>query len=124
MQAEIALVLIAILSASPLRQANYQFFLSIHQLLVVIFVAGAWWHLYIDILAWIVYCNIAITIWTTDRFFRILRILKNNIRWRGKGLCCNIAEVTLLKGGDAVRLSVELSTPFKYRPGTHVGFLA
>jgi len=123
MQAEIALVLIAILSASPLRHANYEFFLSIHQLLVVFFVAGAWWHLHIDILPQIVYCNIAITIWTADRLFRVLRILKNNIRWRRKGVSCNIAEVTPLKGGDAVRLSVELSTPFKYRPGTHVGFL-
>jgi len=122
-QAEIALVLIAILSASQLRHANYEFFLLMHQLLAVFFLAGAWWHLYIDILPQIVYCNIAITIWVADRGFRILRILKNNIRWRRKGLSCNVAEVTQLKGGDAVRLSVELSTPFIYRPGTHVGFL-
>lgn len=70
-----------------------------------------------------VYCNIAIAIWVADRVFRIFRILKNNIKWRRKGLSCSVAEVTPLKGGDAVRLSVELSTPFKYRPGTHVGSL-
>ncbi|RPB06231.1 hypothetical protein L873DRAFT_1785304 [Choiromyces venosus 120613-1] len=119
MQAEIALILIAILSASPLRHANYEFFLSMHQLLVVFFVAGVWWHLHIDILPQMVYCNIAIAIWVADRVFRILRILRNNIRWRRKGLSCNIAEVTPLKGGDAVRFSVELYTSFGYKPGTH-----
>ncbi|PWW79784.1 hypothetical protein C7212DRAFT_349471 [Tuber magnatum] len=119
LMAEIALILIAVLSASPLRHANYEFFLSVHQLLVVFFVAGVWWHLYIDILPQMVYCNFAIAIWVADRVFRILRILRNNIRWRRRGLSCSVAEVSPLEGGDAVRFSVELSTPFKYRPGTH-----
>ncbi|CAZ82869.1 unnamed protein product [Tuber melanosporum] len=119
LMAEIALILIAFLSTSPLRHANYEFFLSMHQLLVAFFVAGVWWHLYIDMLPQMVYCNVAIAIWVADRVFRILRILRNNIRWRRKGLLSNVAEVAPLKGGDAVRFSVELSTPFKYRPGTH-----
>ncbi|CUS08913.1 unnamed protein product [Tuber aestivum] len=119
LMAEIALILIAILSASPLRHANYEFFLSMHQLLVVFFVAGVWWHLYIDILPQMVYCDIAIAIWVADRVFRILRIVKNNMRWRKGGLSCSVAEASPLEGGDAVRFSVALSTPFKYRPGTH-----
>jgi hypothetical protein len=94
-----------------------------HQLLVLFFVVGCWWHLKIDQLPQIVYCNFAIAIWIGDRVFRILRILRNNVRWKKKGIAFNVAEVTPLKGADAVKFSVELMTPFEYKPGSHVGFL-
>lgn len=103
-----------------MRHANYEFFLTMHQLLVVFFVAGVWWHLNIDSLPQIVYCNIAVAIWIGDRVLRIFRILRNNTRWRRKELAFNLAAVTPLEGADAVRLSVTLANPFDYQPGTHV----
>lgn len=102
-----------------MRHANYEFFLSMHQLLVLLFVVGVWWHLYIDSLPQMHYCNIAVAVWIGDRVLRIFRILRNNIAWR-RGIAFNIAEVVPLEGAEAVRLSVELARPFEYTPGSHV----
>jgi hypothetical protein len=91
-----------------------------HQLLVLLFVVGVWWHLYIDNLPQVTHCNIGIAVWIGDRIFRIFRILRNNIGWGRRGITFNLAEVTPLEGADAVRLSVELARPFDYKPGSHV----
>lgn len=119
-QAEIALALIAIASASPLRHANYEFFLSLHQILVVFFITGVYWHIVIDKLPQITYVNITIAIWVSDRLMRIMRILYRNIKWKNGRASCNIAEITPLKGADAVRVSVELARPWNFKPGQHV----
>lgn len=84
------------------------------------FVVGVYWHLTIDQLPQITYVNITIAIWVADRAMRILRILRWNIKWKNGRASCNVAEVTLLEGADAVRVSVELVRPWDFKPGQHV----
>ncbi|KAH8153392.1 uncharacterized protein LAJ45_02204 [Morchella importuna] len=119
LMAEIALALIAVASASPLRHANYEFFLSLHQILVIFFMVGVYWHLVIDQLPQITYANITIAIWVLDRVMRIFWILRWNIKMKGGKVSCNVAEVIPLKGANAVRVSVELVRPWDFKPGQH-----
>ncbi|KAI5851114.1 ferric reductase like transmembrane component-domain-containing protein [Morchella snyderi] len=119
LMAEIALALIAVASASPLRHANYEFFLSLHQILVIFFMVGVYWHLVIDQLPQITYANITIAIWVLDRVMRIFWILRWNVKMKGGKVSCNVAEVIPLKGANAVRVSVELVRPWDFKPGQH-----
>jgi hypothetical protein len=112
--------LIAVASASPLRHANYEFFLSLHQILVIFFMVGVYWHLVIDQLPQITYANITIAIWVLDRVMRIFWILRWNVKMKGGKVSCNVAEVIPLKGANAVRVSVELVRPWDFKPGQHV----
>ncbi|KAL7276648.1 ferric-chelate reductase [Rhizina undulata] len=119
LMAEIALICIVVLSVSPFRHAHYEIFLSTHQLFVLFFVVGVWWHLYLDDLPQMTYANLAVATWILDRLMRIGWICMRNMKLDRKigRYRVNVAEITALD--DAVRLSVEMMNPWEFKPGQH-----
>jgi hypothetical protein len=118
----VSLFWILILSISPLRHSHYQIFLGTHQVLIFLFLIGAWSHCHIDQLPYEIYINIAIAIWAFERSHRIFNIYRKNGRL-GRGFSVNVAEVRAVGGGeDAVHVSVIMKKGWEYKPGQHVRF--
>ena len=118
-QAEVALVLIILFSVAPFRHAHYQVFLGTHQLCVLFFLSGVWFHCYIDQLPHIVYVDIAIGLWVGERLHRLFTLCHRNIRI-GQNWSATMAEVTVVPAGeDAVRVSITMEKGWNYQPGQH-----
>lgn len=118
-QAECALFLILVTSLAPIRHAHYQVFLAAHQILVAVFLFGAWMHCYIDQLPHQIYVNIALAVWGFERLHRLFTIFRKNIPF-GKLWSANTAEIQVVPSGeDAVRVSITMNKGWTYEPGQH-----
>ncbi|KAK5165942.1 uncharacterized protein LTR77_008866 [Saxophila tyrrhenica] len=106
---------IAILLQSPsiVRHAFYETFLHVHIILVITSLVVLWMHLeglphQKQLLLPVIIC------WAIERFARIWSLVRRNI---GRGV--TKAEVEALPG-DAVRITLRVANPWKFRPGQHV----
>ena len=105
---------IAILLQSPsiFRHAFYETFLHVHILLVTVSIAVIWLHL--TGLPQLRLLQGAVVCWAIERCFRMYLLVRNNT--------CNgvtKAEVEALPG-DAVRITLRLARPWKFKPGQHI----
>ncbi|KAG0651412.1 Ferric reductase B [Hyphodiscus hymeniophilus] len=110
----VAMVLIAVLSLSPVRHAFYETFVNVHIILAASAMFAVYIHLHIAKLPQEPYIVTVILLWLADRLARMFRILYCN--WSRKGW--TNASVTALPGG-ATRVTMHLPKYIKVKPGTH-----
>ena len=108
-----AFLVILLQSPSIVRHAFYETFLHVHILLAIIAVVVLWLHL-IGLPHQKQLLLPAIVCWVIERFARFYLLIRNNI---GKGV--TKAEVEALPG-DAVRITLRIAKPWKFKPGQHV----
>ncbi|GJN69303.1 metalloreductase [Purpureocillium lilacinum] len=111
-----AMVLILILSLSPLRHAFYETFLNVHIILAIVAFGGTWIHCAaatpaLPQLPWIV---AIVALWIADRVARALRLVINN--WSNRGFTDALCEAL---PGDVTRVTVYLPRYVRIKPGTH-----
>ena len=109
-----AMVLIAIISLSPVRHAFYETFLNVHIILAATAMLAVYIHIHIAKLPQEPYIVAVILLWLADRLARMFRIL--NCNWSRKGW--TNASVTALPGG-ATRITMHLPKHLDVKPGTH-----
>ncbi|KAK5122207.1 hypothetical protein LTR85_004117 [Meristemomyces frigidus] len=107
-----AFVAILLQSPSVVRHAFYETFLHIHIALVITATAAVWVHL--KSLPQQAFVLGAIICWVIERFLRLWKLVRNNT---GNGI--TKAEVEALPG-DAVRVTLRIAKPWKFKPGQHV----
>ncbi|KAK3331038.1 putative FAD binding protein [Apodospora peruviana] len=118
MVATIALVLVLILSVSPIRHAFYETFLVGHIIMAFIILAGTWVHCVtagiaggLPQLPWVI--AIAV-LWNAERVARLIRIAYCN--WTRNGHTKAIIEAL---PGEATRVTMRLPQVINVRPGQH-----
>ncbi|KAF8466956.1 ferric reductase like transmembrane component-domain-containing protein [Kalaharituber pfeilii] len=109
----VACAILGLHSPSILRHAFYETFLTAHILLVGMMVGTLWYHLALSGEAWFVYLKATIGVWAADRFLRLIWIIYRNVSTK-------MARATVeALAGDAVRVTVTMPRPWKFRPGQH-----
>lgn len=113
-----ALVVLLVLSLSPLRHAFYETFLNLHIILALITFVCTWVHCAtaeipggLPQLPWMVAIFL---LWFADRFARMLRLVYYN--WSRQG--CTEASIAALPC-EATRVTLFLPRHVEIRPGTH-----
>ena len=108
-----AFLVILLQSPSIVRHAFYETFLHAHIILAIVSIAVIWMHL--DGLPHQKQLLLpAMVCWIVERFIRIYLLVRNNL---GSGV--TKAEVEALPG-DAVRITLRVAKPWKFKPGQHV----
>ncbi|EMD00448.1 hypothetical protein BAUCODRAFT_118214 [Baudoinia panamericana UAMH 10762] len=107
------LATILLLTPSIVRHAFYETFLHIHILLGIVAIAATWVHTK-HLTTLHVFVQVAITCWVIERVLRVYSLVRNNT---GRGV--TKAEVEALPG-DAVRITLRMARPWKFRPGQHI----
>ena len=108
-----AFIVILLQSPSIVRHAFYETFLHVHIILAIVSIVVVWIHLeglphQTQLLLPAILC------WAAERFVRIYLLIRNNIRGG-----VTKAEVEALPG-DAVRVTLRIAKPWKFKPGQHV----
>lgn len=109
-----AFVALGIQAWSPLRHAFYEIFKLLHIALAALSIVGLWYHCKLgQIEVQFRYLYAVIGLWVADRLARILRLLYHNVGGSGTR--------TLIEAlpGNAVRITVSMSRPWRARPGQH-----
>ncbi|KAK6544452.1 hypothetical protein TWF694_001147 [Orbilia ellipsospora] len=101
-------------SPSIVRHAFYETFLTLHILGAVAAVVTLYYHLYMINNHWLLYLQIAIGLWILERGARFASIMYRNV-----GRRLTKATLTALST-EAVRVTLDMPRPFKFRPGQHV----
>lgn len=109
-----AMVLMVLLSPSPVRHAFYETFLDVHIVLAFIAMIGVWIHCHIAKLPQTPYIVAVILLWVGDRLARMFRIVYNNYSRRQ----WTQASIESLPG-DACRVTMRLPKYVSIKPGTH-----
>ncbi|KAL7275679.1 hypothetical protein RUND412_001366 [Rhizina undulata] len=110
----VCFVFLMVHSPSIFRHAFYETFLVLHICAAAIAVAGLFYHLAFKNFVWLKYVKTAIALWAFDRGIRLVRIVYRNVSRK-----ITTATVEALPG-DAVRVTLRLARPWKFRPGQHV----
>ncbi|PKS09535.1 hypothetical protein jhhlp_004152 [Lomentospora prolificans] len=113
----ISLLLILVLSFSPVRHAFYETFLNLHIILAFVIFVCTWVHCAVaDIgalpqLPWImgIMC-----LWFAERLWRMINLALNN--WSSKGYTEAVVEVM---PGETTRVTMHLPRYVDVKPGTH-----
>ncbi len=112
-----ALILILVLSVSPLRHAFYETFLNVHIILAFITFAMTWVHCvtaHIGILPQLPMILAIFVLWFADRLARMFHLAYNN--WSSKGITEALVEPM---PGDSCRVTMYLPRHVDIEPGTH-----
>lgn len=110
----ISMVLLLLLSLSPIRHAFYETFLNLHILFAFIAVGGTWIHCAsadVPLLSWAV--TVA-ALWAADRVARVLRLAFTN--WSNRGLTEAHCEAL---PGEVTRVTLRLPRYLSIDAGTH-----
>ncbi|KAK8099338.1 Ferric/cupric reductase transmembrane component 7 [Apiospora kogelbergensis] len=114
----VALVILVVLSLSPIRHAFYETFLNVHIILAIIVFVCTWAHCAtaeipggLPQLPWMV---AILLLWFADRFARMLRLVYYN--WSKNGF--TEAKISALPC-EATRVELFLPRHAEIRPGTH-----
>ncbi|OQO03097.1 hypothetical protein B0A48_11352 [Cryoendolithus antarcticus] len=99
-------------SPSIFRHAFYETFLHIHIILAIVAIVGTWMHIEDEKSK--VFLVAAVSLWIIERIIRIVSIMRRNVGNGGTK-----AEVEALPG-DAVRVTLRIAKPWKFRPGQHI----
>ena len=109
-----SMVLIAILSLSPIRHAFYETFLNVHIILAGSVLVAVYIHLHVASLPQKTYIVVVMLLWLADRMARMFRLIYCN--WARKEW--TNASIIALPGG-ATRVTMHLPRYLDIRPGTH-----
>lgn len=114
--AAVALTFLILHSPSAIRHAFYETFLFFHIMAAAVVCAGLYYHIaYIESARiWLTFVKVPIIGWGFERSLRLLSLIKGNV---GKKM--TTAHVEALPG-DAVRVTVRMARPWKFRPGQHL----
>lgn len=116
MVATCAFITITIFSVGPVRHAFYETFLNTHRILAYVGVAGVFVHLDAAGLPQLPWMWVIIVLYTYEICWRLGRVVYHNYS-RKKGL----TKVTVeWLPSEACRVTFELSTPWRWKPGCHV----
>lgn len=114
----LAMVLLLLLSISPLRHAFYETFLNVHIILAFIAFVSTWAHCAssslpggLPQLPWIM---AIMALWFLDRLARMIRLLYYN--WSSKGFTDAVCEPL---PGEVTRVTLTLPRYVDIKPGTH-----
>ncbi|KAF4984426.1 hypothetical protein FZEAL_389 [Fusarium zealandicum] len=114
----VAMVLLLLLSISPLRHAFYETFLNVHIVLAFVTFVATWAHCAssalpggLPQLPWIM---AIVAIWFADRLARMLRLVYHN--WSSKGFSNAVCEAL---PGNVTRVTIHLPRYVDVQPGTH-----
>ncbi|KAI5464030.1 ferric reductase like transmembrane component-domain-containing protein [Mariannaea sp. PMI_226] len=114
----VAMILLLLLSLSPLRHAFYETFLNIHIVLAFVSFVATWAHCAsseipggLPQLPWIM---AIMALWFADRFARMLRLVYLN--WSSKGFTDAVCEPL---PGEVTRVTLTLPRYVDIKPGTH-----
>lgn len=111
LMATCAFTFILFQSPSVIRHAFYEVFLHFHLAAVALAIGGLWFHLKELPQRKILYAVLAI--WVCERLLRFFWLSFRNVGSGG-----TTAEVESLPG-DAVRVTVRMARPWRFRPGQH-----
>ncbi|PMD54509.1 uncharacterized protein K444DRAFT_597412 [Hyaloscypha bicolor E] len=112
----IALVLIAVLSLSPVRHAFYETFLNVHIILAFFTILGTWTHCRIAKLPQLLYLKVILTLWMVERIARMARLAWYNYSLHGKRWTKATIEAL---PRDACRVTLHLPRKVNIKPGSH-----
>ncbi|TVY38117.1 Ferric/cupric reductase transmembrane component, partial [Lachnellula subtilissima] len=112
----VALVLIIILSLSPVRHAFYETFLTVHIILAFTAMLGTWIHCEVAKLPQLPIIKAVVVLWSMERFFRMARL--GYLNYSLKGNAWTSATVVAMPGG-ASRVTLHLPRHVNVKPGTH-----
>ena len=107
-----ALIVILLSSPSIVRHAFYETFLHVHVVLVIVVIIAIWIHLIGTFEQ--TFLLVGIICWIMERLQRFVSLVRRNT---GNGV--TKAEVEALPG-DAVRITLRVAKPWKFKPGQHV----
>lgn len=107
----VAFTFLLLQSPSAIRHGFYEVFLTGHIIGAAVAVAGVWIHLKDRPQQKMVYGVVAL--WVMERTWRLVRIITTSV---GRG--GTKADVEVLPG-DALRVTVHMARPWKFRPGQH-----
>ncbi|MCJ1289248.1 hypothetical protein MMC34_000780 [Xylographa carneopallida] len=108
----VGFIFIILHSSAILRHAFYETFLHMH-ILVVILVFGAL-YIHLEGLQQLIYVQIAIAAWATERGVRLALMIYRNA---GRGGTVAIIEPL---AGDAIRVTIKMARPWNYQPGQYM----
>lgn len=111
----ISMIVIIILSLSPVRHAFYETFLDIHIILAAAAMVGIWLHCQVAGLPQLPYVKTVVILWGLDRFARLFRLIWDNYS-RNHGM--TQAWVVALPG-EACRVTLRLPKKLDIYPGSH-----
>ncbi|MCJ1306969.1 hypothetical protein MMC25_000613 [Agyrium rufum] len=100
----------------PLRLKSYEVFLVLHIALVILALAGCWYHLVPHFgytYGYQVWLYICFAYWSYDRVFRVLRVAYHN------SLGKSMAIVELILGCDIMQVTVFPRVAWRFGPGQH-----
>ncbi|EPS41877.1 hypothetical protein H072_4164 [Dactylellina haptotyla CBS 200.50] len=109
-----AMIFLLLQSPSIIRHAFYEVFLTLHILGAVLVVVTLYYHLQLIHNKWLLHLQVAIGLWAAERAVRFLSIIYRNV-----GRTTTKATLTALST-EAVRVTLDMPRPFKFRPGQHV----
>ena len=96
------------------RHAFYETFLHIHIVLVALILGALWVHL--KHIPPLILVKVIIAIWVVERLIRFFTLVYRNLAVGGRNT--NALVETL--PGDAMRITLRLARPFRFKPGQHV----
>ncbi|KAJ5925255.1 hypothetical protein N7454_007894 [Penicillium verhagenii] len=99
-------------SPSPIRHAFYETFIHLHIALAAVSMGFLWVHL--NGMAAQNYLLAAIILWALERATRLFIIMYRNL-----GRASTTATIEAMPG-DAMRITLRLARPWKFRPGQHI----
>src|SRR6187402_2972801 len=109
-----AMITLFITGLSPVRHAFSETFLDIHILMAAFALIGTWMHCHISNLPALVYVQVTVILWATERFARVIRIVYVNYARKG----WTYATVEALPG-EACRVTMHLPRKVNIKPGCH-----
>lgn len=111
----VAMVIILLISPSPMRHAFYETFLNVHIILAFVAILGVCLHCKLGQLYEVLPYAIGVfAIWIVERLFRVVRMVYYNYSPRGS----TYATVEALPG-EACRVTLHLPTYLPVAPGSH-----
>lgn len=109
----IAMVVICLQAAGPLRHAFYETFKILHIALAILSIVGLWYHLKLADLPQLPQLGVAFALWGADRVIRMVRVAYRNF---GNGGSRTVVEAL---PGNALRINVTLARPWTFKSGQH-----
>lgn len=113
----VALIIILILSFSPVRHAFYETFLNLHIILAFIIFVCTWVHCAvadIGVLPQLPWIMGIMSLWFAERLWRMINLAWNN--WSSKGYTEAVVEAM---PGETTRVTMHLPRYVDIKPGTH-----
>jgi predicted ferric reductase len=100
------------------RLGWYEIFLAIHIVLGVLFIVGSWYHVNGIGEGHMEWLYASVTIWSFDRFIRLVRIFILNVSW-SKSRVARKARLENV-GVDAVKVTLSVGYNFNFKPGQYI----